>query len=1386
MSDWEDIAIGPSASAAPPIADDWQDVAMGAPADNSELRGVANRGLQGVSSFLSLVDQFNPIRSNPNSDIPLNVPPLFGLFNDTEAPIGQTFDAVTKNYGIQTEDQPQTIPGKVAGNVLENALAAVGFGPAAMAGNAVFGGGGASIGEAAFGEKGRMWGSLGGGLAPVGISKLGIVKEIGEQLGPTISQLPIMRDIFGNAPVQAAVGRALGKTSEDLPSVEKALREAGAFIGPPTKLNSLKTSAEIVGDSGIARAEDAIENMLPSAGFKNIAGERAAVRAEDVLEGFDPKVTTYETSKALESSVTKAIDNIEEVESAAWKALPKDAPVDTKLGTLADDLQTAIDDITFSGDVPVTGTAAALLKRANNLGTEGTTSFDSLQKLRSQSLTLARATAKGSDDAERVANQVSNAIANHLDDVIDANVASGNFPDDAANLWRESRALTKDKMATFGASRPGVQNTGTKALEQLGLKGQALDNTTLIREGLSSPDKLAAHIRAAAKGGQDVRPIYKQALQSELDGVSQTRWKDVISGKRNQWEQVFSKDEMAAIDRNLADIESEIAKGRLSTTTNSMTNPRGNAQKILNAEKGIAAFSTGLGNTATLGGAIAGAKTGWDSADTTAGGVLRGLLGAVVGGAAGKAGKGALIRASDKYDNVLTEALKNPGKMLEAIEAAKPSDIGKAVQSSIMGAGKAAGTTALGGALRSVMGTTNAPITDIYTGPNAEKNSQLKQSLSNVGIGGNEMPYAKEPVKNVIEAVKANPVDHAIALMESNLDPKAKNPDSTASGLFQLIKGTAKDLGVKDVFDPGENYDGYLKLKQSTIDKFGIEPDDYRSIYASHYLGENAFSKWLDGKPLSDTQQKQVNYLENTLFPKLDKFYAKAVGEAEDSLKKPDFADNAILRFAKNQSSDVMGELNKPNMIPTLYGEAPGPSLAEGGANVIEMAANMSPGLGDVLSAKDAVQDFKAGNYGMSALGALGAIPLVGAVGDAAKGVSKALDMSKAAREARAVEQGYLTTGKVKQLLEKEALSGLKAAKTPPSDLKIAIDRVLKDGANGDPESVAMMIANDSNLYKVLDKHSVEPYAAYIENKKLLTDIKGGTQYPNDAMEQLNKPVKEITHTGWPIETAWGESKDGDLLRLLHGTRSNDIKSFDPQYLGEGAGGASAKEAFFTSTSPLDSYSYATNMGPSVSVKRGLVPKEKLIDAISAKQKEADQIKLNLLTEEVGSQEKAKKLLGDLDHIFWKKNRVDYEDFYFNKLRKDPEYASVMQEANELNLKLADHSGYLNTPDSLATTYPLYVRSENPKIFNMKGAGAAELDLTAKIKAAKEGGHDSAILYDIKDPNNGATHVVPFNANQLRSIFAKFNPKDKESSDLLAGVLPLMALIAAQGGSERQ
>jgi soluble lytic murein transglycosylase-like protein len=44
-----------------------------------------------------------------------------------------------------------------------------------------------------------------------------------------------------------------------------------------------------------------------------------------------------------------------------------------------------------------------------------------------------------------------------------------------------------------------------------------------------------------------------------------------------------------------------------------------------------------------------------------------------------------------------------------------------------------------------------------------------------------------------------------IAWCESRFDPLAKNPNSSASGVFQFLSGTYEYIGGKDVFDPEEN-----------------------------------------------------------------------------------------------------------------------------------------------------------------------------------------------------------------------------------------------------------------------------------------------------------------------------------------------------------------------------------------------------------------------------------------------------------------------------------------------------------------------------------------------------------------------------------------------------
>jgi soluble lytic murein transglycosylase-like protein len=89
----------------------------------------------------------------------------------------------------------------------------------------------------------------------------------------------------------------------------------------------------------------------------------------------------------------------------------------------------------------------------------------------------------------------------------------------------------------------------------------------------------------------------------------------------------------------------------------------------------------------------------------------------------------------------------------------------------------------------------------------------------------------------------------AVIDQESTWNPNAKpkiNPDtgkpySTATGLMQLVKGTAERFGVTDPTDPKQNIDAGTEYLRILAKMYGNDP---RKMVAAYYLGEGDFAPY--------------------------------------------------------------------------------------------------------------------------------------------------------------------------------------------------------------------------------------------------------------------------------------------------------------------------------------------------------------------------------------------------------------------------------------------------------------------------------------------------------------------------------------------------------------
>jgi soluble lytic murein transglycosylase-like protein len=101
---------------------------------------------------------------------------------------------------------------------------------------------------------------------------------------------------------------------------------------------------------------------------------------------------------------------------------------------------------------------------------------------------------------------------------------------------------------------------------------------------------------------------------------------------------------------------------------------------------------------------------------------------------------------------------------------------------------------------------------------------------------------------------------HAVIKAESNYRASVVSPKG-ATGLMQLMKGTAKRYGVKDRTDPSENIDGGAHYLSDLLAMFD---QDMELAIAAYNAGENAVKRYENKiPPYKETQQyvkKVLNY----------------------------------------------------------------------------------------------------------------------------------------------------------------------------------------------------------------------------------------------------------------------------------------------------------------------------------------------------------------------------------------------------------------------------------------------------------------------------------------------------------------------------------------------
>jgi hypothetical protein len=279
---------------------------------------------------------------------------------------------------------------------------------------------------------------------------------------------------------------------------------------------------------------------------------------------------------------------------------------------------------------------------------------------------------------------------------------------------------------------------------------------------------------------------------------------------------------------------------------------------------------------------------GRNQAGAIAAGKTTGLGSARLGGRLGASSAGGKIESSTTMPSLLGEGQSQAPQGQAARGAlSSPSTPGSLESSSLQpqpragAAGLFQNSSANGGAsldLRPILATTQASKPSLFStvlSPTSKNAPSLMQAV----LGGKMDAKQVE----VVRQIDQDPIDSAIFEVESSRGKNLKNPDSSASGPFQLIAKTAKTLGA-DATDADwtDDFAAYKKLRAENEARFGSDP---AVLYAAHYLGATLLAKWQAGKSLSSDDEALVRSLKQKALPNFMKIYERILADKSGSVE---------------------------------------------------------------------------------------------------------------------------------------------------------------------------------------------------------------------------------------------------------------------------------------------------------------------------------------------------------------------------------------------------------------------------------------------------------------------------------------------------------------------